>query len=84
MPTTTKKTMGKRTKKKKTLLPPSADVVKISGREYIIAPLDEFQEWEEERALAALMSKRLDEAGPYLSWAEFEKRLDRKTKGQKK
>ncbi len=30
-------------------LPPSASVVKISGREYIIAPLDEFKAWEKNR-----------------------------------
>ena len=30
-------------------LPPSASVVEISGREYIIAPFDEFKAWEESR-----------------------------------
>lgn len=84
MTTTTKKDVKKSVNKKRTLLPPSADVVVISGREYIIAPLDEFQEWGEERMLAELMAERLEEGGPYISLEEFEKRLDRKNKGREK
>ncbi len=82
--TTTMKTTKKRTGKRQSFLPPSADVVKISGREYIIAPLDEFKEWDEDRTLAALMEERIKEGGPYISLEEFERHLDQRNKGRKK
>jgi hypothetical protein len=41
-----------------THLPPSANVVEISGREYVIAPLDEFKVWDEERGREALANER--------------------------
>lgn len=84
MTTTAKRTAKKNLSKKPAVLPPSADVVKISGREYLIAPLDEYREWEEDRALAALMAERLDGDGPYVSLDEFEKMLARKNKRRKK
>lgn len=82
--TTAVRKNAKKRPNKKSFLPPSADVVKIAGREYVIAPLDEFQEWGEDRMLALLMEDRLEEDGPYMSMEEFEKRLDRKNKGRKK
>ena len=65
-------------------LPPSAEVVTLSGREYVIAPLDAFRDWEEDRAFAALMAERLRDDGEYISFDEFEKHLDRKKAGRKK
>ena len=84
MTTTTEKNPKNRQTKKASHLPPIADVVKISGREYVIAPLDEFREWEEDKALKELMAERLEDNGPYISLEEFEKHLFRKAKGRKK
>lgn len=88
MTVTTKKSAGKvgkaapkRGRKNSGIpLPPSADVVEISGREYIIAPLDEYRDWEEERALAALMRERINDGDPLIPFEEFESRLDRKNR----
>lgn len=63
-------------------LPPSADVITISGRDYIIAPLDEFREWEEDRALAALMAERLATDEELIPLEEVERRLDAKKRGR--
>lgn len=82
MTVTTRK--GPRKKAPVASLPPSADIVTISGRDYIIAPYDEFREWEADRALAALMSERLAEGDSGISLEEFEKRIGQKRKGRKK
>lgn len=86
MTATVKKGQKKGSKKKAPFpsLPPSADVVTISGREYIIAPFDEFKEWEEDKALAALVAERLEDGTPHLSLEEFEKRIGQKKKSRKK
>ena len=84
MTATTKKAIKKPVTANKTILPPSADVITISGREYIIAPLDEFQEWEEDKWLSTLIAERIEDGGPYIALEEFEKRLNQKNKGQKK
>ncbi len=77
--TKTKKSAGDRAD-----LPPSADVVVISGRKYVIAPLDEFQEWEEDRRLASVMRERLQDGEAMISFEEFEKRLVQKNRGKRK
>ena len=61
-------------------LPPSAEVVTLAGREYVIAPLEEFHEWSEDRTLVKLMAERMEEDAEYVSLEEFEQRLDRKKK----
>jgi hypothetical protein len=65
-------------------LPPSADVITVSGRKYIIAPLDEFQEWDEDRQLASIMRERMHDGESMISFEEFEKRLDQKNRGKRK
>ncbi len=80
MTTTMPKTAKKQSCKKNSFLPPSADVVKISGHEYLIVPLDDFREWDEDRMLAALMAKRLESDEELIPIEEVEKRLDAKKK----
>lgn len=82
--TVAKKSTKKRSRRRADFLPPSADVVSISGRDYIIAPFDEYQEWEEDRALLAIMDERMADGGPYITMEELEKHLDEKNKGRKK
>ena len=83
MTTTTKKGTPKRIGKNRDHLPPSADIISISGRKYLIAPLDEFQEWDEDRLLLRLVTERIEEGGPYIALEEFEKRLEQRNKGKK-
>ncbi len=86
MTTMTKKSPKKRSRSPRVLrdmLPPSADIVEISGREYLIAPFDEYQEWEEDRALMAIVEERLNDGSTPISYEEFTKRLDRQNKGRK-
>jgi hypothetical protein len=60
-------------------LPPFADVAVIAGREYLIAPLDEFAEWCEDQALLPLVKERLERQERLaVPFAEVEARLDRK------
>ncbi len=75
MTTTAKKTPKARSRSRAPFLPPSSDVVNISGREYVITPLDEFQEWEEDRALLAIAEERLADGGSWITAEEFKKRL---------
>ena len=79
-------TTGMKTKTravKKTDLPPSANVITLSGRKYIITPLDEFQAWEEDRRLASIMRERMNDGERMISFEEFEKRLDQKNRRAK-
>lgn len=85
MTTTTKKNTKKRTTGKKTFppLPPSADVVEISGRDYVIAPLDEYSEWYEDQLFASLVEERLRQPNPKIvPFSEIEAALDKKRKGR--
>jgi hypothetical protein len=64
-------------------LPPSADVAVIAGREYLIAPLDEFAEWCEDQALLPLVKERLENPNRRIvPFSEIEAALDKKGKGK--
>lgn len=81
MTTTTKKkgaTKARSRKKPEHSLPPSAEVVNLSGRDYLIVPMDEFQEWDEDRMLIALMAERLASDEELIPLEEVERRLDAK------
>ena len=63
-------------------LPPDSGVAVIAGKEYLIAPLDEYDDWMQDRLLAAVAADRLDNGrGSPEPFENMEKRLDRKRKG---
>ena len=70
-------------KNRKRLLPPTADVAKIAGQDFVIMPLDDFEEWQEDRLLAAVVAQRLAKGEESTPFEEMEARLDRRTKGRK-
>lgn len=74
-----KKTLKKHNAGKQDL-PPSAEVLNLSGHDYLIVPLDEFREWDEDRMLAALMAERLASDEELIPLEEVERRLDAKKK----
>jgi hypothetical protein len=86
MTTTAKKApkTRSRSRARDAYLPPSADIVEISGREYIIAPLDEYAEWEEDRELMAIVEERLANGGSWLTAEEFKKGLAERNARRKK
>ncbi len=61
-------------------LPYSAEVLNLSGRDYLIVPLDDFEEWDEDRQLTALMAERLAVDEELIPLEEMERRLDAKKK----
>ncbi len=65
------------------LLPPTADVAKIAGKDFVIMPLSDFEEWQEDQLLAAVVAERLKNKEAIVPFEEIEKRLDRKAKGRK-
>ena len=78
---TSRKTRDNRVAKKDSaLFPPSAEIVKLSGREYLIVPMEDFQDWDDDRMLAALMAERLASNEELIPLEEVEKRLDAKKK----
>ena len=83
MTTTTKKTINKRSRKKPSPFPPTADVANIAGRDFIIMPLDDFEEWQEDQLLAAVVGQRLESGEKTVPFEEMEARLDRHAKGRK-
>ncbi len=80
--TTTVKTKrtGKRRGAERNNLPSSAEVLKLSGRDYLIVPLDDFEEWDEDRQLAALMAERMAADEELIPLEEVERSLDAKKK----
>ena len=70
-------------KNRNPLLPPTAGVAKIAGRDFVIVPLDDFEEWQEDRLLAAVVARRMQSGEQLLPFEEIEARLDRKDKGRK-
>ncbi len=55
--TTAMKPRSRRSRKR--FLPSSADVAKIAGREFVIVPLDDFEEWFDDMLLQAVADERL-------------------------
>lgn len=80
MTTTAKRTTKKRAGKQDALpLPPSAGKATIDGKEYVVIPADEYAEWYEDQALAALAMERLERQSHLaVPFEEVEARLDRK------
>ena len=70
-------------KKHARLLPPNADVAKIAGKDFLIMPLSDFEEWQEDQLLAAVAAQRLESGEEILPFEEIEARLDRGAKGGK-
>jgi hypothetical protein len=71
-----------RNRRKKPPLPPESGVAIIAGREYLIAPLAEYDDWMQDRLLAAVAFDRLENNNsPAIPFDEMEKRLDRKRRG---
>lgn len=74
----TKKAAPKRTGRRNGMppVPPTANVVEIAGREYVIAPLDDYDEWLQDQLLAAIASERMAREGNLtIPWTEARKRL---------
>ncbi len=65
------------------LLPPTADVAKIAGKDFLIMPLRDFEEWQEDQLLAAVVAERLESGEKIVPFEEIEDRLDRKAKSRK-
>lgn len=77
MTTTTKKRVARR--KAPPFLPPTADVATIAGRDFVIVPLDDFDEWYEDHLLAVLANERAkDNSRPSRSAEEVFSRQDAK------
>jgi hypothetical protein len=57
MTTVTKPRSRKRGQKN--FLPPSADVANVAGRDFVIMPLDDFEEWFDDMLLMAVADERL-------------------------
>ncbi len=79
--TKTKNTVKKRMGEDSVLppLPPAADVAKISGTEYLVMPLEQYYEWYEDHALAAIAADRLKRQEHLaVPFAEILKSQDRK------
>ncbi len=69
-------------KKRVRLLPPTADIAKIAGKDFVIMPLSDFEEWQEDQLLAAVVAQRLESREAIVLFDEIEARLDRKAKGR--
>ncbi len=65
------------------LLPPTADVAKIAGRDFVIMPLSDFEEWQEDQLLAAVVAQRLESGEEVVPFEEIEARLDHRAQGRK-
>ncbi len=78
--TKTKKAAPRRTAAKaKTAyppLPPTAAVVDVGGRECVIVPLDEYDDWFHDAMLAAIMAERLASDEELIPMEEVDRRLD--------
>lgn len=70
-------------KNHKSFLPPTADVAKIAGRDFVIMPLVDFEEWQEDQLLAAVVAERLESDEKVISFEEVEARLDRGARDRK-
>ena len=55
--TTTTRTRSR--KSCKSFLPSSADVANVAGRDFVIMPLDDFEEWFDDMLLMAMADERL-------------------------
>lgn len=78
-----KKPARKNPSKRTSPFPPTAGVTKIDGRDFIIMPLDDFEEWQEDRLLAAVVGQRLASGEKTVPFEEIEARLDRNAKRRK-
>ena len=77
--TTATKTRSRKSRKNR--MPPSADVATIAGREFLIIPLDEYDDWYDDHLLGLLMTERMtDPNQKIVPFSEIEKRLDKKGK----
>ena len=65
------------------LLPPTADVARIAGKDFIIMPLNDFEEWQEDKLLAAVAAQRLGSGEEIVPFEVIEARLDSRTQGRK-
>lgn len=81
MTTITKKAKPRR--KSRPSLPAAADVATIAGRDFVIMPLDEFEEWREDQLLSAVVAQRLESGEKIVPFKEIEARLDRRAKARK-
>ncbi len=61
-------------------LPPAAKVVEIGGRDCVIVPLDEYDEWLQDALLTAVAADRLERNEDTIPFEEVEARLDAKRK----
>jgi hypothetical protein len=61
-------------------LPPTAKVVEVAGRECVIVPLDEYDDWLQDAMLATVAADRLERSEGVISFEEMEARLDAKKK----
>jgi hypothetical protein len=77
-----KKTAQKTTAAKKDYppLPPAAKVVEIGGRECVIVPLDEYDDWLQDTLLTVVAADRLERDEGTIPFEEVEARLDAKRK----
>lgn len=81
---TKKTTPKKRAAKKADLppLPPTAKVVEVGGRDCVIVPLDEYDDWLQDALLAAVAADRLANVKEedLIPFEDFEARLAAKKK----
>ena len=78
----TTRRVGKKTKRSQ--LPPTADVASIAGKEFVIMPLEDFEEWQDDMMLTALVTERLEDGEAFIPFEEIEARLDQRKKRRKK
>ncbi len=57
-------------------LPPTAKVVEVVGRECVIVPLDDYDDWLQDALLTAIAADRLERGGDVIPFEEVEARLD--------
>ena len=89
MTTTTKKATktvktadkGSGKKSKRPAIPPSAGVTVVDGREFVIMPLADFEEWQDERLFAALVRERIESDEPVVPFEEIAAKLNKGGKG---
>ncbi len=80
MTTATKTKKTATPKKSRPPLPPTAKVVEIGGRDCVIVPLDEYDDWLQDALLTAVAADRLERDEDAIPFEEFEARLDAKRK----
>lgn len=69
-------------KKARPQLPPSAGITVVDGREFVIMPLDDFEEWQDEQAFAALMRERIESDEPTIPFSQMMAKLNKGRKGR--